>query len=111
MSIEPHACPHCGKPIGSRISASELKDTLDVMRAGGCTDLASFDTRITLAMSIPSTYLPPEAQSIGSAQQSPLDDGGALKPIRPIDDLGALSAEDNELLYASSGGPPPEVGP
>ena len=109
----PHECPKCGSPTGSRVTADELRGLVEVMRAGGVTELASFDTHIRLTMNQPASYLAPqtpEAALIGSSQGqvvAPPDDGG-VRPIRPIAEGEALSAEDKRLLYASSGGPPPE---
>ena len=108
----PHVCLKCGTPTGSRVTADELQGLVSVMRAGGVTELASFDTHIRLALSVPQSYLPPtpEAALIGSSQGqviTPPDDGG-VRAIRPIAEGEQLSEEDNVLLYASSGGPPPE---
>jgi len=109
----PHECPKCGSPTGSRVTADELRGLVEVMRAGGVTELASFDTHIRLTMSQPVSYLDPqttESQTIGSSRLpvTPQVDDGQVRPISSIDDFTKLSREDRELMYASSGGPPPE---
>ena len=118
MNIEPTTCPHCGKPVGSRISAAELKDTVQVMRDGGVTDLASFDTRIVLSMNAPEGgfhggFVPPVVDPpAASGSSDPLrpveasrghEDLSAKRPANygPVDP-DALSPEDEELLYASA---------
>jgi len=121
--IEPTACPHCEKPVGGRVTAEELRALVEVMRDFGVTDLASFDTRITMSMGAMQPFrpvAPPAAQVVGlsggdvshaqaSGGQPTADE--KLKPIVPLDLSTDLSDEDEELLFASSGGPPPETAP
>lgn len=83
-----------------RMTAAELDAIGKVMREHQIVYFESGDTRVTLS-----------ANSTLPMPGAPVD---PMRPIAPTNsplDMQNLSTEDQELLFASSGGPPPDWPP